>query len=313
MDSKKKALLAVIGGNSIFGFSFIFSKMALLKTIPSVLIAIRFLIAFFVLNLVVLVGKNIKRKDETGVERPLLDFSLRGKPVRDIVILSLFQPVLYFICENYGIVYTSSSFAGTIIAVIPVAGVMFDVMLMHSKVSMKQILCAVFSAVGVAITTVGAEGMKSSFIGLLLLLGAVAGGSLFYVYSKKSGEHFSAIERTYVMFLIGSVFYVVLALVQAHGAYGRLIFEPLADSGFIISVLYLSVFSSVFAFLLLNYGASGVSVSEGAMFANLSTVISIAAGVIFLGESFNLFQVMGAAVILVSVYIASTGSAGEAS
>ena len=313
MDSKKKALLAVIGGNSIFGFSFIFSKMALLKTIPSVLIAIRFLIAFFVLNLVVLVGKNIKRKDETGEERPLLDFSLRGKPVRDIVILSLFQPVLYFICENYGIVYTSSSFAGTIIAVIPVAGVMFDVMLMHSKVSMKQILCAVFSAVGVAITTVGAEGMKSSFIGLLLLLGAVAGGSLFYVYSKKSGEHFSAIERTYVMFLIGSVFYAVLALVQAYGAYGRLIFEPLADSEFIISVLYLSVFSSVFAFLLLNYGASGVSVSEGAMFANLSTVISIAAGVIFLGESFNLFQVAGAVVILISVYIASTGSAGEAS
>ena len=138
MSNRAKAILAVMTGNVIFGFSFIFSKMALQITVPSVLVAVRFLMAFLVLNLIVLVGSRIRvpvreegkgRDDaaagpQTGPQtRPLVVFSLRGKPLRYVLLLALFQPILYFLCESYGIVYTSSSFAGTIIAVIPVAAI----------------------------------------------------------------------------------------------------------------------------------------------------------------------------------------------
>ena len=307
MTTRAKALLAVITGNTIFGFSFIFSKMALQITVPSVLIAVRFLTAFLVLNLVVLVGRKIRVPAGSGAKagRPLVEFSLRGKPLRYVLLLALFQPILYFLCESYGIVYTSSSFAGTIIAVIPVAGIVFDVVIMHSKVRLRQIVCAVLSAVGVAITTVGAEGMRSSVIGLLILLGAVAAGALFYVFSKKSGDHYNALEQTYVMFALGSIVYVVFALVQCRGQYQELIFDALAQPVFIIAVLYLAVLSSVAAFIALNWGTVRVTVSEASIFANLTTVISIAAGVVFLHESFSLFQIVGAAVIIGSVYVAS--------
>ncbi len=305
MTTRAKALLAVITGNTIFGFSFIFSKMALQITVPSVLIAVRFLTAFLVLNLVVLVGRKIRVPASKGPTRPLVEFSLRGKPLRYVLLLALFQPILYFLCESYGIVYTSSSFAGTIIAVIPVAGIVFDVAIMHSKVRLRQIICAVLSAVGVAITTIGAEGMKSSVIGLLILLGAVAAGALFYVFSKKSGDHYNALEQTYVMFALGSIVYVVFALVQCRGQYQELIFDALAQPVFLIAVLYLAVLSSVAAFIALNWGTVRVTVSEASIFANLTTVISIAAGVVFLHESFSLFQIVGAAVIIGSVYVAS--------
>ena len=59
------------------------------------------------------------------------------------------------------------------------------------------------------------------------------------------------------------------------------------------------------AFLLLNYGSSYVSVSEASIFANLTTVISIAAGVIFVNETFTLWQMIGAIIIVGSVYISS--------
>ena len=300
MTTRTRALLAVMTGNVIFGFSFIFSKMALQITVPSVLIAVRFLTAFFVLNLIVLVGRRIRVNN-----RPLVEFSLRGKPLRNVLLLALFQPILYFLCESYGIVYTSSSFAGTIIAVIPVAGIVFDVVFMHSKVRLRQIVCAVLSAVGVAITTIGAEGMRSSALGLLILLGAVAAGALFYVFSKKSGDHYNALEQTYVMFAAGSLVYVVFALIQCRGHYMELIIGALGEPVFIIAVLYLGVISSVAAFVCLNWGTVRITVSEASIFANLTTVISIIAGVVFLHESFTLFQIVGAVIILASVYTAN--------
>ena len=333
MSNRAKAILAVMTGNVIFGFSFIFSKMALQITVPSVLVAVRFLMAFLVLNLIVLVGSRIRvpvreegkgsndaaARPQTGLQngtqtgpqtRPLVEFSLRGKPLRYVLLLALFQPILYFLCESYGIVYTSSSFAGTIIAVIPVAAIVFDVVLMHSKVRPRQVVCAVLSAIGVAITTVGAEGMKSSVLGLLILLGAVAAGALFYVFSKKSGNHYNPLEQTYVMFALGSLVYVTFAIVQCRGHYQELVLSAITQPVFIIAVLYLGVISSVVAFIALNYGTVRVTVSEAAIFANLTTVISIVAGVVFLHEAFTLFQVVGAVIIIASVYAANRSQHG---
>ena len=152
MKTRTKALLAVIIGNSIFGFSFLFSKIALELTIPSVMLAVRFTVAFLALNLAVLIGKV------TGK----FDFSLRGKPLKNVLLLALFQPCIYFIAESYGITYTSSAFAGTIIAVIPIAGILCDMFIMHTQVSKKQVVCSIGSVIGVIITTLGAQNMKSS-------------------------------------------------------------------------------------------------------------------------------------------------------
>ena len=305
MNTHAKAIGAVIAGNTIFGFSFIFSKMALQITLPSVLIAVRFVAAFIALNLIVIFGRMIKVPDGQGGRKPLVQFSLRGKPLRNILLLALFQPILYFLCESYGIVFTSAAFAGTIIAIIPICGIIFDVLIMHSKVRLRQVICAIMSAVGVGITTVGAEGMKSSVLGLLFLLGAVTAGSLFYVFSKKSGDDYNPLEQTYVMFALGSLVYAVFALVQCRGQYDELIFSALVQPQFIISVLYLAVISSVAAFIFLNYGTVRVTVSEASIFANLTTVISIIAGVVFLHEVFTQFQVVGAIIIIVSVFFSN--------
>ena len=147
--------------------------------------------------------------------------------------------------------------------------------------------------------------MKSSILGLVILLGAVAAGALFYVFSKKSGDDYNPLEQTYVMFALGSLVYTVFALVQCRGQYSELIFSALTQPQFIISVLYLSVVSSVTAFICLNYGTVRVTVSEASIFANLTTVISIIAGVVFLHEVFTPFQIVGAVIILISVFFAN--------
>lgn len=296
MKKQKEVLgtLAVLGGNVIFGFSFLFSKVALGIVEPSVLVAVRFTVAFAVLNLIVLIGKTI------GKEK--FSFSLKGKPKKQILMLALCQPVVYFIAESYGIKLTSSSFAGIIIALIPIVGIVADAVLMHSKIQGRQILCAVMSVVGVGLTTVGAKDLDSSVIGLALLLVAVVAGSLFYVFSKSSGVYYNPLERTYVMFAVGSAVYIITALVQSAGAYTQA-FAGLLNPTFWVCIAYLAIVSSVCAFLLLNFGSNHVSVSKATLMANSTTVISIIAGVVVLGESFGLMQIIGAIVIIVSVTI----------
>ena len=293
MTTKTKAMIAVILGNAIFGLSFLFSKVILDMTVPSVLLAFRFTLAFIVLNLIVILGKG------------KIEFSLKGKPLKNILLLAIFQPVVYFFAESYGIAYTSSAFAGTIIAGIPIAGIVCDILIMHVKVSKKQILCSVGSVIGVAITTLGMESTKSSALGIMMLFVAVLAAAMFYVFSQKAGEHYNALERTYVMFAIGSVTYVIAALVQCAGHYDTMILPVITSGQFWGGMIYLSVFSSVAAFMALNFGSSYIPVSQASIFANLTTVISIIAGVVVLHESFSVQQVIGAVIILVSVYIAS--------
>lgn len=299
--TRKKALLAALVGNSIFGFSFLFSKTALQITIPSVLLAVRFTVAFLVLNLVVLIGKNIKNRNG----KPVVEFSIKGKPLKYVLLLAIFQPVIYFVAENYGIAYTSSAFAGTIIAVIPLMGVLLDVIIMRIKVTKKQILCSVGSVVGVIITTVGAKQASISLIGVIMLLIAVATGAFFYVFSKKSGEYYNALERTYVMFAIGSAVFIGVALIPCIGNYETYIFSALKNPDFWGCIVYLAVFSSVAAFVILNYSSTYLTVSEASIFANFTTVISIVAGIVIMHESFTIQQVIGAVIIIGSVYISS--------
>lgn len=175
MNQSVKATLAGLLGYSIFGFSFLFSKIALDLTTPFVLLSVRFLTAFLVLNLLLLTGK--------------MTLSLKGKPVKLLLLLGLVQPVLYFICEAYGIAVTSASFSGVMIGLAPVVGLVFGILFLKEKCTIFQAVCTVLSVVGVAMTTTGGFG-GASLSGFLLLMGAVVSAALFAIISRSAAAHF---------------------------------------------------------------------------------------------------------------------------
>jgi drug/metabolite transporter (DMT)-like permease len=106
MTNQRKAMLAALIGNVIFGFSFLASKVALNQVTPLVLLTARFALAFIILNLLVILG--------------LAKINFKRKNVKSLILLGVIQPVIYFLCENYGIQYTTSSFSGVMIALVPV-------------------------------------------------------------------------------------------------------------------------------------------------------------------------------------------------
>ena len=70
MTKEKKGMLAATIAYSIFGLSYLFSKMALGVTEPMILLAVRFSVTFVILNLLVafkIMRLNLKGKNLLGV------------------------------------------------------------------------------------------------------------------------------------------------------------------------------------------------------------------------------------------------------
>lgn len=300
------SLLAALTSAVIFGMSFMFSKLALEVAAPTVLLAFRFTVAVAAMSLVILVNALVGKLRG----RPLFAFSLRGKPVYKLVLLGIVQPVAYFIFENYGILYTSSAVAGTIIAAVPVCCILMDVLVLHERVTLKQVLCALGAIGGVALISVGGAMMVSA-LGMLFLVLTMLSDTLYYGISHNAAKRFTPFEMTYVMFIVGMVVFIPVGLIYAGGLHSPLITEPMHDGGFWVAVLYLGLLSSVLAYGLLNFANSHLSVSETSLFSNVTTVVSVLAGVVLLKEPFSVWQMLGVAVILICVFVANVSGGKE--
>ena len=224
-----------------------------------------------------------------GVFRP----KFKGKNIKTLMLMGLAQPLLYFIFELYGLKLTSSALSGIIIALVPVGVALFSGLILGEKPTAWQIVCSIVSLLGVtAISAISNNGSKSHVLGIVLLIGAVISACLFNLLSRNCSKEFSPFERTYFMFLIGTVCFNAIAAVSLKGDYFLGIASAFSQKEFIIAIFYLAVVSSVAAFMLYNYSTSKITAICSSSFSNIITVISVLAGVLILKEKFSLLQLI---------------------
>ncbi len=286
---KKTAVLATLAAffsNFIFGFSFMFSDMGLKVTSPSVLLALRFLFAFLILNLLV-IFKVVK-------------INFKGKKVLKVLIMGIMQPVIYFYCESYGIKFSSPTFAAIMLALVPIGAMIYSALFMKEAPTLWQVVFGVLSVLGVILISGDGEGATAG--GAVLLLGAILSAVLFNAISRQSANEFSPFERTYVMFFLASIVFTAVAVIENINDLS-LIYKPLLNGSFLISILYLGVLSSVVAFFLINYANTHLPISRTTVFSNVITVVSIFAGIVILKDTaLSLPNIIYSLMIIVGVW-----------
>lgn len=291
LSARTVALLCTVFCSISWGFSFLFTKLAFEAALPPVLLAVRFLTAFTLMNVALVLRKKT--------------FTLRGRPWKQLLALGLVQPVCYFLCESYGIENSTSSFAGTMIALIPILSLILSAVMLGEHTNLRQKLFTVLSVAGAVMTSLGGIGGEVKPVGIVLLLGAVLSGGLYNVLSRKTSYSFDAFEQTYFMLGMGAVVFTPMALWFTRSDFSGLVLAPLASGKFWLAVSFLSGVCSVGAFLLMNYALSRVPAPVIAPLGNLTTVVSILAGLLFLHESFTILQALGAVVIVLGAIGAS--------
>ena len=279
-----------MGANLIFGFSFLFAKTALSVAEPIMVMAVRFTVAFLVINLLLLTGK--------------FKLNFKGKPKGKLILMAVMQPLLYFIFETFGLNLVSSALSGVIISLVPVAAMLFAVLFLKEKPTILQVGCTLGLIVATgAISVISNDGSKNYVMGIVYLLLAVICAGLFNILSRSESKHYTAFERTYVMLLIGSVGYIILAFIVYGKSFIPMFSAAFCNIEFLIPMLYLGGLSSVGAFMLYNYSTTQITAVQSSSFSNVITVVTVVAGTVILKEDFSILEYALSAVILLGVFL----------
>jgi len=285
----KKATIAAFLSNFIFGLSFMASRIGLEHTTSAMLLVLRFGSSVIIMLLLTAAG--------------IVKLSFKGKNLEGLLMLGLFHPIIYFIGETNGIRLTNSSFAGIMISLIPVVTAIGSGVFLREKPPKSAYAWILCSVAGVAVISLSQAGLGAvKPMGILFLMIAIFAGSGFYLYSRSISDEFSPFERTFVSMTMGFIFYTGMALVQEGSGFIPLLCSSAADKYVLLPVLYLSVISSVFAFVLQNYSVTYLDAAKVTVFSNVVPVVSLLAGVLILGEPFSAVYLVGIVLILLGVY-----------
>ena len=282
------ALCCGVTGNVIWGASYLFTRIAQQEAPPMVQMSLRFLLAFLLLNLMMLFGGEKIR--------------LRGKNLRPLIVLSCVEPI-YFFFESYGIYYSNSTFAGVTLAIVPVIAIGMGVLILKEYPTRKQFLLCFVPIAGVILVTIAGSGLGAvQPIGVVLVFGACLFAAFYRVYNKDSSAEFTAFERSYFVIGMCMLVFTVAALCMERGDLTPFA-AALHSKRFVLSTLVLSVFCSVAANILVNYSAS---ILPMAIFSNLGSLFTVCAmflGIIFLDEPTNAMSLVGSAMVLVGLFL----------
>jgi drug/metabolite transporter (DMT)-like permease len=279
-----KYYLSAILGMLMWSSSFIATKIAYRAVSPILLCVIRFAIASVIMMIM-----RLMQKKRTRI--PLRD-------QRNIILSAAAGISVYYVLENIALQYTTASAASFIEAAYPIITVLIGVWIYHEKTS-KRMLAGIFiSIIGVLIlsgfSTSEGSGLKGDI--LLLIDGALWGFYNFLVQRiPKEYDNFSV---SYYQMLWGTVMFLPMLFLE------KPVFTNITSET-IIAILYLSTGCSVAAFLLYNYGLSGISASSASAIMNLMPLFGVLLSFLILHETISLSQIAGGILIMLGVYIST--------
>lgn len=301
-----KAYAAGVAWSSIFGLSFLVTKGALEAFSPVTLLFLRFALATAALGALALAG--------------IVKLGYRGKPKLPLVLICIFQPILYFTFETFGLREVASSTAGLVIGALPAAVAALSVPMLREHLSGRQVAGLVLSIAGVALVVwagdAGTDGVAAvagtaapdSLRGVLLVVGAMLSAAFYNVYSRKASVRYSPAETTFAMMATGAVFFGLLVVLEGLTSGWSGLFSGVTPAA-LGAVAYLGILSSVVAFFLVNLSLSRLKAAQASIFGTLTTLVSLVAGVLLRGEPFGLVQVLGASGIVLGVWMTNARSA----
>lgn len=288
--NKKNAYLAAFLQTFIVGFSFLFVKLALTAADPLNILAHRFTIAFIVASIPIIFG--------------WIKLNITFKDLLPVLPLSLFYPVLFFAFQTFGLKYVSSSEAGIIQATIPIFTMILASFFLKEYSNRLQKISLILSVSGVLYIFImkGINIQSTNFVGTVLIILSALASASYNVLARRITKKYKVVDLTYMMTFIGFVSFNIISFLD-HSIQGTLnvYFKPFTSPLFVISILYLGILSSLISSLLSNYALSQIEASKMSVFSNLTTLITMLAGVIFLQESLYYFHIIGAVMIIAGV------------
>lgn len=283
--------LALLTAMLLWASSFIALKIAFVSYDPMVVIFGRMLVATVCF---LLIAKRFAHA---------LDHYQKGD-IRLILFMAFCEPCLYFLFEAKAVENTTASQAGIITAMLPLLVMMTAPFTLKEKVSGRTWcggLIAVSGVIWLTLSSSPAENAPHPILGNFLEFMAMVCATGYTIALKSLTDRYSPFFLTAVQAFIGCLFFFPLLFLPSTQPVTQL--HPVSA----MAIIYLGAIITIGAYGLYNYGVKHVKASHAANFVNLIPVFAVLLGWLILNESFNLYQVMAAILIMAGVFIGNKG------
>jgi len=266
--------------------SFIWSKLAFDTYNPFTVLFFRLSIAAITLfTLSKVIGKLQKIKKE--------DFKI-------ILLLSFFEPFLYFIGENFGLQLVSASTAAIIIATIPLFMPLLGFYIFNELVTKNNIIGVIISVIGVLFVVINKDfTLSGEPMGFALLLLAVFAALGYTVVLKKVNNKYNVFTIVSWQNLIASAAFFPLFLFSDYNKFKDIGFFE-ADFFYII---LLALFASNVAFLLYSQALKFFGVTKIGVFTNLIPIFTVITSFFIFDEKMDNVKYFGMALVIIGLLL----------
>ncbi len=269
-----------------WSFSFVWTRVAILSFPPVTLITLRLLIASALLFIIsTLTGKfqKIKKQD-----------------IKWFLLLAFFEPFMYYVGETYGLTMVEATMASVIIATIPLFAPILAFILLREKISISNIIGIMVSLVGVFIVIYRpGNGLNASPLGVGLLFLAVLSAICYTTTLRKISTDYSTFNVILYQSFFGLLYFIPTFLIVDFSHITEITVTPEAIS----SLLMLSVFASVIAFVLFAWVVRKIGVAKTNVFVNLIPVFTAIFAWFLMGEKITLLQWSGIAIVVSGLFV----------
>ncbi len=284
MNLNKKLLytyVAIILAMFFWGFSFIWSKILLELYKPVTIVFLRLLISVLFLFIVGYLLKKLK--------------PIEKKDRAKLLLLSFFQPFLYFIGETIGLKYVSSTTASVLIATIPLFTPIAAYYFLKEKLSLLNIVGILISVIGVTLVLFNDNfEISASMSGILLMLLAVLSAVAYSILTVDLAAKYDVFNLITYQNAIGLLYFLPIFL---YFDYNHFILVEFTWE--IAKPLFaLAIFASSLAFMLFIYGIQVLGVNKANTISNIIPVFTAVFAWYILDEKLNWINILGIVVVL---------------
>jgi len=282
-----KIYAQIILANLFWGFSFVWTDIALKAHIaPITLVSMRMVIATVLLGAWAKYTGNLQK--------------VQFKHLKYFLGLALCEPFLYFLCETYGQTMVSPTVTSVIVATIPLFTPIVGVVILKEQISLSIVIGIVVSMLGVlAVVFSGGKEISGQMIGAVLVFGAVITALGYAVFVKYLIHRYNATTLVFYQNFIGLIYFIPCFFVIDFPHLGEMRFTFNAMA----SIVQLSVFASVIAFIFYSRSVKVLGVTKAGVFCYMIPVLTALFAFFMVGERLSIIQWFGMAIVILGLFV----------
>ena len=285
-NNKTLSYISVVTAMLLWAMSFIWSKLAFETYAPFTVLLFRLSIAGFVLYFV---AKALNLLQKVKKE----DFKI-------IILLSFFEPFLYFVGENFGLALVTPSTASIIISTIPLFMPLIGFYFFKEKVSLHNVFGVLISVIGVLFVILNKDlTISGSPLGIALLSLAVFSALGYTVVLKYITYKYNAFTIVFWQNVFASIAFLPFFLFFDYKAF---ITVGVFEYDFIY-IIFLALFASNGAFLLYTFALKQFGVAKIGIFTNLIPTFTLLISYFVFAEQLSLQKYLGVVLVILGLLV----------